>query len=203
MKACLKLIPIYPDKAPARSDFPNFDNRVAVRNDCTNQHTPTNRPRASDAGRLNKPRASRTSPRNWRTGATNCSNSGAMCFSSCLRQGTRYPFVLKVSLSAKQSRCIRRTGTRSESLTVTYTAIPRPRTVREQNADAAYACPPTVRVGAQSAPAVAFTNSPHPRTHYGFNSPGPGIGSGRNLSADSAQSRTVHVREHVADENSP
>jgi hypothetical protein len=48
-----------------------------------------------------------------------------MCFSSCLIQGTRYPFVPKIFMAAKQSRCIRRTGTRYESLTATNAAIPR------------------------------------------------------------------------------
>jgi hypothetical protein len=56
------------------------------------------------------------------------------------KQGTRYPFAPKVSPSAKQSRCIRRTGTRYESLTATNATIPRTGTVRKQNADAAYTC---------------------------------------------------------------
>src|SRR6266545_6780696 len=82
-------------------------------------------------------------------------------------------------------------------------ANPRPRTVHKQTATAAYPCPRTIHVRAQSAPTGAVTNCPHPRTHHSFDSPWAGIGSGHTLSADSSQSRTVHVRELVAAENSP
>ena len=47
---------------------------------CTNHRTPTNRPRASDLKRSSRPRASRPSRRNWRTGATNCCNRGGCVF---------------------------------------------------------------------------------------------------------------------------
>jgi len=48
--------------------------------DCTNHRTPTNRPRASDLGRLSKPRALRPSRRIWQTGATNCCKRGGSVF---------------------------------------------------------------------------------------------------------------------------
>ena len=60
-----------------------------------------------------------------------------------------------------------------------------------------------IRVRAQSAPTGSVTNCPHPRTHHGFNSPWASLGRGHELSADSPQSRTVHVRELVAAEHSP
>jgi len=60
-----------------------------------------------------------------------------------------------------------------------------------------------VRELSMSAPTGAVTNSPHPRTHHGFNSPRPGIHSGHELSADSPQSRSVHVSKLVTDQNSP
>src|SRR6266567_8718726 len=82
-------------------------------------------------------------------------------------------------------------------------ANPRPRTVHKQTATAAYPCPRTIHVRAQSAPTGAVTNCPHPRTHHSYNSPWASIGSGQKLSADSPQSRTVHVGELVAHENSP
>src|SRR5436190_1080999 len=82
-------------------------------------------------------------------------------------------------------------------------ANPRTRTVHKQGASASYPCPRTIPVRAQSAPTGAVTNCPHPRTHHSFDSPWAGIGSGHKLSADSPQSRTVHVSELVTDENSP
>jgi hypothetical protein len=47
---------------------------------CTNHSTPTNRPRASDLERLNKPHASRPSQRNWQTGGTSCCKRGGSVF---------------------------------------------------------------------------------------------------------------------------
>ena len=48
--------------------------------DCTNHRTQTNWPRASDLERLNKPRASRPSRRNWQAGAINCCKRGGSVF---------------------------------------------------------------------------------------------------------------------------
>jgi hypothetical protein len=88
-----------------------------------------------------------------------------MCFSSCLRQGTRYPFVPKVSPSAKQSRGIRMKGRRYESLTSTNAAIPRARTGPGQDANTTYPCPQTVHEHEQSTAKGAAAKSPHFRTH--------------------------------------
>lgn len=108
-----------------------------------------------------------------------------MCYSPCLIQGTRYPFVPKVLSSANQSRGIRETATQYESLMATNAVIPRPRTVRKQSAAADYPCPRTVHVRALSAPTDAVTNSPQPRTLHSFNSPRTGNGSGHRLSPHS------------------
>jgi hypothetical protein len=126
-----------------------------------------------------------------------------MCFSSCLIQGTRYPFVPKVSPSAKQSRCIRKTDTRYESLTATNAAIPRTRTCHKQVADAIYPCPRTVHEHVQSTQTDAGAISPQPRPSNSFNRPQSGSGSEHRLSADSPQPRTVHDRNLAADQHLP
>src|SRR2546426_150311 len=82
-------------------------------------------------------------------------------------------------------------------------ACPRPQSSREQSTDSIYPCPRTLHVRAQSAPTGAVTTCPHPRTHHSFDSPWASIGRGNKLSADSPQSRTIHVRELVSNEHSP
>src|SRR5437016_9554846 len=82
-------------------------------------------------------------------------------------------------------------------------ACPRTQSGREQSTHSICPCPRTIRVRAQSAPTDTVTNSPHPRTHCDLNSPGTGIVRGHKLSADSPQSRTVHVGELVTDPTSP
>ena len=74
-------------------------------------------------------------------------------------------------------------------------ANPRIRTDPNQDAHANYPCPRTIHVRAQSAPAIAVTRRPHPR-------PGTVIDSRHQLSANSPQSRTVHVSELVTDRDS-
>lgn len=84
----------------------------------------------------------------------------AVCCSSCLGQGTRYPFVPKVSASAKESRSIRQAATRYESTTTTDAAHPRARTGNGQVAVATDPCPRTVRGRVQDMPSGAATVSP-------------------------------------------
>jgi len=105
-----------------------------------------------------------------------------MCFSACLRQGTRYPFVPKVFPSAKQSRCILRKGRRYESLTSTNAAIARARTGPEQAADAANPCPRTVRSRVQSMPAgaAATVRIPEPTSDIAVRGQALAMGANRS-----------------------
>ena len=82
-------------------------------------------------------------------------------------------------------------------------AIPRTRTGPVQGADSNHLRPRTVHIHVQATPTGAAANSPHPRTRISLNRSQTGIRPERTLSADSPQSRTVHVHNLVTDRNCP
>jgi hypothetical protein len=109
----------------------------------------------------------------------------AVCFSSCLNKARVTPSRRRFprprssrGASAEQARDMNRSRPQTRQFRG-------PEQSENRTLTQPIRVPRTIDVRAQTAATGAVTNSQHPRTHRGFNSPGTGIGSGHKLSAAS------------------